>query len=102
VEAISALEALANSGITRAYKIERYKPLGANIIQMNYATNATPEQKVAQPIAEEKLAVPENPENIEAAQDKIITPEAAAVESAPPAASEGLSNDDVEKLLNGQ
>ncbi len=75
VEASSALAALAASGITRAYKIERHDPFSENIIHITIA-----------------------PENI---KPENIKPENQEAETAAPASAAPLSNDDVEKLLSG-
>jgi len=113
IEAVSALDALRSSGISKAYKIERHNPMGDNIIQFSH-------QPIIAPVILENNATPNDvheyveiePEKIEkiSPEEHIFsapepTPEAAPEPNetqATPAESSGLSNDEVEKLLNGQ
>ncbi len=93
VEAVSALDAITNSGVARAYKIERHNPMGENIIHINISKNQPIQRAEAKAIVAEAAPIAE----------EIAPPETSAEPSiqadTPPAAA--LSNDDVEKLLNG-
>lgn len=103
VEAVSALDALAVSKNKNVYKIERHNPLGDNVIHLkqvmkmfsseggdmeeNFAGSVIQQQDVPVPIT---IPVAE-----EAIPEPIEKPAAAPMEDAP------LSNDDIDKLLNG-
>ncbi len=117
VEAASALDALAISKKRNVYKVQRHDPLGYNVIHLN--------QVMQQMFPASDIpgnAVPESFEHIEKSQEKSPEPVAAtpapapepapAVVAAPapePAASSApmasdpapLSNEEIDKLLNG-
>lgn len=116
VEAASALDALAISKKRNVYKIQRHDPLGYNVIHLN--------QVMQQMFPESDIPgnnVPESFEHIEKQQEKVQEPVAAAPATAPePAApvaaaapepvassapavtdSAPLSNEEIDKLLNG-
>ncbi len=103
VEAASALEALSSSKNRNVYKIQRHDPLGDNVIHLSQVMNK---------VSTENIVVENNFETIahsqgqgsepvmKSAPEEIVTPEVA---SAAPASTEAapLSNDDIDKLLNG-
>ncbi len=112
VQAVSALDALSQSKVKNVYKIERHDPMSDNVIHLQQVMAASfPENK---PANEHKEIVIENQIEQLPEQDFSVAPvvedvviEASTVESepvlaSPPAASDApLSNDDVDRLLNG-
>lgn len=108
VEATSALDALRNNGISKAYKIERHNPMGDNVIQFAQQHIASiaimendnkheyvatePEKTAEMPDKEPLLAEPESE-----LQQTTELKEVQTVSSL----NSGLSNDEVEKLMNG-
>lgn len=105
VEAVSALDALAQSKIKNVYKVKRHDPLGDNVIHLNQVIKEEPvvenepQIQVAPALVIEQIAelATEEPQP-EAIMEIAVEPE---VES-PPVAVEAapLSNDDIDKLLN--
>lgn len=105
VEAGSALEAMSIIGNKNVYKIKRHDPLGDNVIQLNQSIRpvTTQNQNVLQNIVVENEAPgtiapvqAEAAENSEPSADQIAAASQAAASSDAP-----LSNDDIDKLLNG-
>lgn len=106
VEAASALDAMAACKNKKIYKIQRHDPLGFNVIHLNQVLNQDfigdiePDSKSEY---SEPSALPQEP--VEAAPAKIAS-EPPAPPPAPPAAeapaeSRALSNEEIDKLLNG-
>lgn len=111
IEAVSALDAMAQSKIKNVYKVERHDPMASNVIHLRQvlggfpsAENNIPESKVEIPVAQEvAVETPEpvsvlsvEPENIVATSTPEPQPEISA-----PVADAALSNDEVDRLLNG-
>lgn len=98
VEAASALDALAHSSIKSPYKIMRHDPFGDNVLHLNQVMSMEA-KSAGQPtlgdttIPEGKIAVADIP--VVAQQEIVSEPVSVSSEPAP------LSNDDVNKLLNG-
>lgn len=90
VEAFSALEALTQSKIEKPYKIERHNPLGDNVIHIKYATNILIGEGGVAPTIEKQIE-----HTLELNTPEMITEVAIATENI------GLSNEEVDKLLNG-
>lgn len=100
VEAASALEALSISKKRNVYKIQRHDPLGDNVLHLNQVMNSgLSENNARENIAvENNIAPPAQAQKPEVAPEQIVdapVAAAAAAEAAP------LSNDDIDKLLNG-
>lgn len=109
VEAESALDALARSKIKNAYKIERHDPLGCNVIHLSQVISqqVPPSEEL---VPDDHSKIQEQPqeivESVVADAEPVATPESTAVvqeTESPPASGEpaALSNDDIDKLLNG-
>lgn len=97
VEAGSALEAIAICGNKNIHKIKRHDPLGDNVIHLNQAERpiAAPNQNIAvENVAPEIVAPEQAPTSAEPAPEQIVAAQAAAADTP-------LSNDDIDKLLNG-
>jgi hypothetical protein len=98
VEAGSALEALSLMGNKNVYKIKRHDPLGDNVIQLNQALHPTLNQNqsvVVENSVTETVAPAQAP-SPEPTQEQVADASQAAA-----AAETPLSNDDIDKLLNG-
>ena len=89
VEASSALDALARSKIKNVYKIERHNPLERNVISL--------EQVVKFDFGEDIAVVSEAAEATPVPQTIASNADIQSVPSEPAP----LSNDDIDKLLNG-
>lgn len=107
VEAGSALEAMSIIGNKSVYKIKRHDPLGDNVIHLNYAMRpiSAQNQNVIHNVAVENVTaeaappVPAAPEaNPEPSKEQVAEASQAAAATA---AETPLSNDDIDKLLNG-
>ncbi len=111
IEAVSALDAMAQSKIQNVYKVERHDPMASNVIHLrqvlgglSHTENNILESKVETPVAQEVLIEP-----VEAAAELIVEPENIVVHStaepqpeiSAPVADAALSNDEVDRLLNG-
>ena len=99
VEAASALDALSISKKRNVYKIQRHDPLGDNVIHLNQVMNSGSSENIAVENNIVPAAAPAQAQQpAEAAPEQIVdapVAAAAAAEAAP------LSNDDIDKLLNG-
>jgi hypothetical protein len=108
VEASSALEAMENSKIKNVYKIKRHDPLEENVIHMNRDVKNIIKDNVITPLPQAEISPVSEPVQVAEVAEVVepavapepIAEEPVAVESASsePAA---LSNEDVDKLLNG-
>ena len=109
VEAVSALDAMSQSKIKNIYKIERHDPMANNVIHLRQVLGGFPpveniisENKVAEEL--EQVTLPQSEAApaivIEAENVPIAEPEPEP-EVSVPVADVALSNDEVEKLLNG-
>ncbi|MEK6745992.1 MAG: hypothetical protein AABY33_03060 [Pseudomonadota bacterium] len=96
VEAGSALEAIAMCGNQNVYKIKRHDPLGDNVIHLNQAVLPiiTQNQIIAVDNVVTEKAMQEPAENTEVSEEQTAAASQAAAETP-------LSNDDIDKLLNG-
>lgn len=96
VEAGSALEAISMCGNQNVYKIKRHDPLGDNVIHLNQAVRPiiTQNQIITVDNAVAEKAVQEQAENTEVSEEQTAVASQAAAEAP-------LSNDDIDKLLNG-
>lgn len=108
LEAVSALAALTQSGIEKPYKIERHNPLGNNIIHLKNANNILIGGGIAaQSInSSAESSIPEialntMPNVIPEAVPEIIPEQAIETTVITNPEPIGLSNADVDKLLNG-
>ncbi len=112
VEAMSALDALAASKIKNVYKIERHDPLADNVIHLNQVINPMAAVSAATESALVDNIQPQQHEStphIAEVKDSTEVPvETKPTEAAAPAPVETtpkedapLSNDDIDKLLNG-
>lgn len=117
VEASSAIEALSKSKIRKVYKVERHDPMADNVIHLKQVIgeDVTEEENSASSVIEKKEEVVElaAPSHVEAEKiepdvhEDSVTQEAAKDEAQPepapaPAPSDApLSNDEVDRLLNG-
>lgn len=90
VEASSALDALARSKIKNVYKIERHNPLERNVISLEQVVKFDFGEDIVV-VSEAAEATPPAPQTIAPNADIQSVPS----EPAP------LSNDDIDKLLNG-
>lgn len=106
VEAASALDAMAASKNKKIYKIQRHDPLGFNVIHLNQVLNQDFIGNM-EPESQTEYSEPEAQKPVESAPVKDPEPVAAAPEpvaaAAPeaPAESRALSNEEIDKLLNG-
>ena len=101
VEAMSALDALAQSNVKQAYKIVRHNPMDNNVLQLNQVLNIE-NMNVSETLStndSEKIA-----EASASVEQKIPEPASEAVSAPAPEPSAGqgaLNNDEIDKLLNG-
>ena len=117
IEAVSALDAMAQSKIKNVYKVERHDPMANNVIHLSQVLGSSPhventiiknipENKIEMPVAQEVVVEPSvlvnepiakiELENIAVAAAPETQPEVSA-----PVADAALSNDEVDRLLNG-
>ena len=114
IEAVSALDAIGQSKIKDVYRVERHDPMANNVIHLRqvlgglpHVENNIPENKIVEtPVAQEVVVEPSapvsepiakvEPENIPVAATPEPQPEVSASE-----AGAALSNDEVDRLLNG-
>mgnify|MGYP003392965386 CR=1 FL=1 len=98
VEAGSALEAIAMMGNKNVYKIKRHDPLGDNVIHLNQAVRPIAVQNhniaVDNMVVENTIPVQEAAAITEVSEEQTAAASQAAAETP-------LSNDDIDKLLNG-
>ena len=91
IEGKSALEALRNSGIKKAYKIEKHNPLGESIIELSVI-------EAILGFDDKKNEAPPTIINVAEQKEEVL------LDITPPVRDEqvaALSNDDINKLLNG-
>ncbi len=106
VEAASALDAMAACKNKKIYKIQRHDPLGFNVIHLNQVLNqdfiGSMEPESADNYSEDQP--PQKPEEPVAAAPVQAAPEpppAPPPAAEPAAESRALSNEEIDKLLNG-
>ncbi len=112
VEAMSALDALSASKIKNIYKIERHDPLADNVIHLNQVINpmaavstkveSAPVENIQPQQHESTTHVAEAKASAEVpVETKPVEAVAPAPVHAAPKEDAPLSNDDIDKLLNG-
>jgi hypothetical protein len=105
IEAASALDALAGSKIRNVYKVRRHDPLGDNVIQLNRIISDVSADSSSVKVEVSEVAASPQQEVIPSVEVAPLVVEAveSVVETSTPVSTEpaALSNDEIDKLLNG-